>query len=366
MRPLIFVVALLSLAAGARAQPKSKTLDDLQKQSGKDGGNPVPIPEGKAVDDVKAPLTGCDAKQQTEVAAAIAAARAKVDSCLAGFNPKMAAEIAKQFPKFKFQCEQTPRSEGAVTDHETDAHGRLTSATIKLTMHSRMVQYSREARLFHEMIHAIDPPSRDRAAASGRDGRYIISASRHATAGFPDPVYGCQFSCYPDGIGEDEGKEITRYNRLLSSSAGGLKLPEGKKPVDCPAGAQYCALYAPNYAGLCETGKPVFPSDLVAKDRVANRPTCLIEALVNSCPAADGVACASAKPPSGPLCALTCETVLAQEANGGRMPRKTADRLYAIGGKLSAAIDDGGAGLEGDDKALYAAAQRKGFLAACR
>lgn len=343
MRPL--AAAFLLLAVSASAQP---TFNDLKKKSGD-----VKEPRGVDVAEYKPPVTGCDEKQQASMEAAIAAARKKVDDCLDGFNHRIAAEIQKNFKKFTFSCHQETRAAGGNTDHELADDGSLKSAAISITMHSRLVQYSREARVFHEMIHAIDLPSRDRAAKKDRDGRLIISAERHASAGFPDPVYGCQFSCYPEGIGEDEGKQITRYNRLLNESGEGLKLPEGKKKVD-DGGNQYAQIYGPTYAGLCETGKPVAPKSLVAKDRELNRPVCIAEKILNGCDAPDE-ACASAHPPKGELCERRCAVL--------RDP-KAADEVIAMGGRLASALDDGGANLDPADKKVFSAAKK--LIAACK
>lgn len=364
---LAALTAFLLLPVVAFADPQA--VEDLKSQAGGAAvarSGEVAAPEGKPVDEgseLKVSLMECVGDQQARVEKAIRGAREKVDSCLAGLNPAMAAEIGRQYHKFKFYCAQDPSGAGGVTTHDVDGRNRLAAAHIRLTMRSRLIQYSMEARAFHEMIHAIDVPASNQAAKTGRDGKFIISASRHATPGFPDPVYGCQFACY-GGIGEDEAKAMTRYSRLLAES--GLEIPESEKDIPCGDANSYECLYVKKYARLCETGRPVATADIVEKDRAANRPACVAEGLANACDAADDAACASKKPPTGALCGLRCEILLETAANGGRMPGRTADRLFAIGAAVAGAIDGGGAGLEGENAAFYAAAERRGLIKACR
>lgn len=360
--------ALLSLPVCAFAG-EPRAIDDLKGQAGgaaAAGSAGAAVPEGKLLDagsELKISLSECAGDQQARVEKAIRGAREKVDSCLAGFNPKMAAEIGRQFHKFKFYCNQEPSGAGGVTTHDVDGKNRLAAAHIRLTMRSRLIQYSMEARVFHEMIHAIDVPASNQAAKTGRDGKFIISASRHATPGFPDPVYGCQFSCY-GGIGEDEAKAMTRYSRLLAES--GLEIPESRKDIPCADANSYECLYVKKYARLCETGKPVASADLLETDRAANRPLCIAEGLANACDAADDASCGSQKPPKGALCGLRCEILLETAANGGRMPGKTADRLFSIGAAVAGAVDGDGAGLEGENAVFYSETKRKGLIKACR
>ncbi len=356
----------LAVALPAAAQP---TVDELKKQAGKDASAKtagVAAPEGKAIEFKlpPTPIAGCTADQQSGMEKAILAAREKVDTCLSGINPKMASEIAKQYSKFKFSCYQESRGAGGDTQHETDGKGHLTAANISITMHSRLIQYSREARVFHEMIHAIDLPADNQAAKTNRDGHFIISAARHAKAGFPDPVYGCQFSCYPSDVGEDEGKVMNSYSRLLKES--NMEIPDSTKNIPGEDATPYSKLYLKKYAYLCETGKPIVPKDLVDKDRAANRPTCVAEGLLNACDAADDKSCASKNPPKGQLCALRCETTLDIAANGGHLSGKQADKMFSLGKRLSDASDNGGADLSDEDKAVYADAQKKGLIKACR
>ena len=351
---LAVLVSLLAAAAPARAQ----SLDELKTAGGaKPDAPPPPAPEGTAVDALTFPLTGCTDAQRPGVAAAVRGARAMVDSCLQSLNPKMAADIAAHFSKFDFACGQEPSGAGGRTTHEVDGRGRLLAAHITLTMRSRLVQYTKEARLFHEMIHAVDPPAGGQAKAN-RDGRYVISAARHAVAGFPDPVYGCQFACY-GGIGEDEGKQMTRYVRLLKED--GLDIPESRKDFPCEGEA---CLHVKRYAYLCETGKPVVSKAILARDRKANLPTCVAEGLLNACGKADDASCASRTPPKGALCALRCETLLDAAANEGRLSGAVADKMFALGARLAEAAENEGASLSGEDAKVYAESGR--IIAACR
>lgn len=360
---VVFALPVCVFAADPQA------LEALKGQAGgasAAGSAAAAVPEGKLLDagtELKISLSECVGEQQARVEKAIRGARETVDSCLAGFNPKMAADIGRQFHKFKFYCNQEPSGAGGVTTHDVDEKHRLAAAHIRLTMRSRLIQYSLEARAFHEMIHAIDVPASNQAAKTGRDGKFILSAARHATPGFPDPVYGCQFSCY-GGIGEDEGKAMTRYSRLLAES--GLEIPESRKDVPCGDANSYECLYVKKYAYLCETGKPIVSAGLVEKDRAANRPLCIAEGLANACDEADDASCASKNPPKAALCGLRCEILLETAANGGRMPGKTADRLFQVGAAVAGAIDGDGAGLEGENAAFYAGAKRKGLIRDCR
>ncbi len=323
---------------------------------------PVVVTEPKSrdmsSDRLKVDLSDCGDKH-ADVEAAIRGAYEKVGSCLSGFNPKLAAKIKAEFHKFKFVCDQETRAHGGTTTHDVE-NGKLVSAEIKLTMRSRLVQYGRQARLFHEMIHAVDLPARDQSALTGRDGKLIVSAQRHASAGFPDPVYGCQFACYPQGIGEDEGKAVKRWSQALA--ADGLELESNpKKQVELGEDAgPYAQLYAPTYAKLCESGKPVVSETLLEADRAANRPTCIAEKLANAC---SEPKCPAKKGDS--LCSLGCE--LSDDTAGGRgLSGKMADRLMKLGTALSAAIPKSGKGLEGEEAEFYADANAAGIIKACR
>lgn len=356
---------LLALLAALPAGGAENAVDALKAQGPKDAkGNTITVavaaPEGKAVESKALSITDCTPEQLPGMETAIRAARAKVDSCLSGINPKMASEISRLFDKFRFSCYQEPRGAGGDTRHDLNAKGNVSGADISITMRSRMIQYSKESRVFHEMIHAIDPPATNQSAKTNRDGHFIISAARHAKAGFPDAVYGCQFSCYPNEIGEDEAKVIRNYNDSTAN------IPESTKDIPVDNASPYAKLHVKQYAYLCETGKPIAPKDLIDKDRAANMPTCVAEGLLNSCDAADDASCKSPRPPRGALCGLRCETLIDEAANGGRISRRLIDKMFALGRRLADATANGGADLSEEDRVVYADAQKKGLIRACR
>jgi hypothetical protein len=335
------------------------SLSKLKSDAGKDAtaaaAASVPAAHGTVI-----AYPGCDEKQQARVQAAIDSALKMVDSCLSGYNKgKMAAAIKKNFNKFYFSCAPETRSSGGVTTHDADGQ-TLKAAHISLTMHTRLIQYSLPARVFHEMIHAIDLPAGNQSAKENRDGHYILSASRHASPGFPDPVYGCQFACY-GGVGEDERKAMTRYLTLLAES--NLDIPASDKNIACES-YEDCDIRK-RYAYLCDTAKPIAPNDLIAKDRKANRPTCIAEGLQNSCDAINDEKNCPAKPSLGPLCAVRCEILQGAAANGGSYPPELASKMLGLGQRLSDAYDNNGEGLSDDDAKVYAAAKRKGLLKSC-
>lgn len=348
-------VLLLILAAPVGAQD---SLSKLKAQAGADAtaaSGSVPAAQGKVI-----AYPGCNEKQQARVQAAIDSALKMVDSCLSGYNKgKMAAAIKKNFNKFDFSCSQETRASGGETSHDTDGQ-TLKAAHISLTMNSRLIQYSMPARVFHEMIHAIDLPSTNQSAKENRDGHYILSKSLHAAPGFPDPVYGCQFACY-GGVGEDERKAMTRYLSLLADS--GLDIPESDKDIACES-YEDCGIRK-RYAYLCDTAKPIAPKDLVAKDRKANRPTCIAERVADSCDAITDAKSCPAKPSQGPLCALHCEILQGAAANGGSYPPDLVRKMMGLGQRLSDAYDSNGQGLSDDDAKIYAAAKRTGLLKSC-
>jgi hypothetical protein len=380
MRRLPLAVLAFALAAPLRAD---NAADALKKQAGPDADPAkikTPAQKGRAL-----ALDGCvqekvtkggkvvDRDQDKEMRAAIDSAVTRLDSCLVRYHKgEMAAKIKKQLKNFKFSCAQEVRSEGGVTTFADDG-----TPEISMTMHTSMGQYGLPARVFHEMIHAVDPP------VTGKDKKttrlYVVSDDAHNSkpAGFPDPVYGCQFACwgsmYGDRIGDDERKAIARYNGTLSD-AGAKEIPMmDEAAFTCPEDFPDCK-DADNhkhgylrqlltYAWLCQEARPYLPKE--AKNPMQRRaaPICIAQQLINGCPQIDDAKKCPAKKSQGALCSAKCEITQAMDAGTGAA-NTVIDKYKGLGKKFTDAYPKGLA--TGDeDKPLYDAAKKAGLLAKC-
>ena len=291
------------------------------------------LPVGK---DLKVAVADCRTEEDSaRLDASVRAAVERVDSCLQKENPGIAAKIRSHFHKFTFHCGYTGGMAGGNTEFNTDG-----SADVFVNFRAHGVQYGMGARTFHEMIHATDPK-----------GELMLSASAHARAGYPDPVYGCQLDCYPEGISDDERKEIARLGNALSEENRQVPLAEVS---DCPSGMD-CATYSA-YAGICRGGKVLATKKVRDADKKANAPKCFAEAVLNAC---DG-ACKGSK--GSPVCKKSCAFSSAPDADKGGM----IGDYKELGGRLAGGDEADGQGLEGDDLALYRDGQKRKLFAACR
>lgn len=317
MRPLALVL-LLALPAAAQKLPDAPA-------SAK--GHAV------APDDLKVSVADCQSEEDSaRMEAAVRAAVKRVDSCLDGENKAIAGKIRSRFSKFRFHCSYKGGMAGGNTEHD-DKGG----ADIFLNFRARGVQYSLAARTFHEMIHGTDP-----------DGKLMVSAHTHAQAGYPDPVYACQLDCYPEGVSDDERKQIMRLGRALEEEGKTVPLADVK---DCPAGLDCPTISA--YTGICRGGKVLATKAMLAADKKARAPTCYAEALLNGCTAS----CKGAK---GPFCAKACAFDKAADDEKGRL----VNEYQRVGARL--AKGDDGEALEAEDQALADDPRAKKPFAACR
>lgn len=373
MRSLPLAVLCLTLAAPLRAQ---KAMDELSKNAGP-SANPEKNQAPKAAprarhfkDCVVEPARGGGQRDQDKyLSDAIEDALQKVDGCLVNYNKgEIARKIKTHYRSFEFSCYQDERGSGGVTTHDGG------KASISMTMHSRLVQYSMSARVFHEMIHAVDQGSTNLAAKSGRDGKYIVSQEMHNNLGYPDPVYGCQFACY-GGVGDDERKAVARYNRQLVEAGGeGSEIPlyDGKKfkcPADqpdcCKKDDPYCGELL-TYAGLCDLGEPYEPKGagekIAAAARKRGASKCIAEQMINGCAAVDDAKQCPAKS-KDPMCPIKCEILTGKDPRGG-YASNVIGKMLGMGRRFADAYPDG-EGLSEEDKPLFAAAKKKGMLKAC-
>ncbi len=344
MSRLPLAVLLLALAPSARAD----SLAALKSQAGPSGADAAAAPTA-SVSAKEIPFPGCDEKQQQRMRAAIDGAMKMVDSCLSTYNKGvMARDIKRDFPKFRFSCAQEMRASGGETVREPTT-GPLKSADISMTMHTRMSQYSLEARVFHEMIHAVD---------GNPNQRYIVSPEFHKTAGFPDPVYGCQFTCY-GGVYDDERKAMVRYLRQLGD---GADIPASDRKVDCDNG-QDCGTLE-KYVYLCDTAKPVVTKEVKAAAHKGGAPKCIAEGLLNGCDSINDVkSCGGAV--KGQLCAVRCKILQAQADNGGQFPDYIVNDMLGLGARLEGATQNDGKDLAADEKKLFDDRGTKKLIKSC-
>lgn len=336
------IAALLGMTLAASSALAKGALSDLQ---GSGGNAPVDAPAAPtAAVALSGDGGGCDLRPY------VLAAVKKVGSCLAGLNGEMTGKIKEgiDHDRFEFVCGDAVDTEGGRTEHEVDpVTGALVSATITIRMKAApsasgppIAQSSPEARVFHELIHAVDPA-----------GRYILGAGEHKERGFPDAVYGCHFACYKDMTSEDV-KVLDVYERSHGDVPEQAPCSEDKEND----GNTACSALQ-KYRYLCRTGKPYMDAADLRATRVRQLPTCVIEKLINEC---RDVACLSLrqKVEDDAARADAMAKALGQPITG-RPSGTTLASLSQQGQRLAAAWKgDDVSALSADDLGLYQAAKR--------
>jgi hypothetical protein len=250
-----------------------------------------------------------------------------VDSCLPGLNKTMAKDIrrALKAKKVKILCGDSSGLDGGLTEHAGDG-----KAAITIYMRARGTQFPLAARVFHELIHAVDP-----------GGKYVLSAKMHARSGFPDPVYGCQFACF-QSIGSEDIDRLNNFQRTNGIVIPPLESYDCKGP-DCP--------YLKQHAYLCSTGKPMAGADTLDAAAEQKASSCIVEGLLNECALK---ACKDFR--------ATVEE--ATEKTGGDLTPEMGKVLTGLGKRLYRAALEGKkpAELDEADRPVYQAAIKAGFL----
>lgn len=251
----------------------------------------------------------------------------RVEAGLSGLNNDMARKILAKIKakKIRVACGVSSGLDGGQTEFEAGGKVKIT-----IYMAARQDQYSLEARIFHELIHAVDP-----------DNKYILSAAMHSRDGFPDPVYGCQFALF-NGVGADEIDRVNNYER-----SNGLTIPQ-LESYSCQGGD--CATLR-KYAYLCSSGKPLASGTTLDAASAQKAVECIMDGILNKC---ELKACAD----------LRAKADAEMERNNGNLPSALRKELKATGGRLyQAGLEKKKPSeLEEGDRELYKAAFKAGFL----
>ena len=289
----------------------------------------APEVHGKAVRSI----AGCTEQQQQTLERALDRAAKKAETCLKDLNPRLAEKVLKSYAGFEYACSSELSFEGGDTKQLGGGRARVTMA-----FKTSGLQYDFEARLFHELLHAVDPA-------------YALLGNReaHKRAGNTDVVYSCQLACYPGGI---EAQEIK-----MSQKAGSVgDTPKGydpKKQMD--ADSAYMMddsehrFAAETYASVCAGGKPAAAQKSLDK-------ACLAQKMVNGCPKADDKGfCDSDAADDSAYCRLRC---------GGKDMSAAVDAAMKASGEIVAALKDK-KGLSGEPASLLKQLKADKSLEAC-
>jgi hypothetical protein len=243
----------------------------------------------------------------------------------------------------------------------------LTQADITFNFGAKGNQYPEPARVFHEMLHAID--TEGYPGDAHRDGRLLISAELHAHAGFPDPIYACHFSCYQGGMDDREDKQMTNLRRALDKE-GKEKPPVVEVPCENPTGGTINCATVSAYAGICQLGeKTPIPQSLLEEGRLEALPKCLQEQMLNGCDLGRGAAAREAKcqipvVKKSALCRLACDWDQKQKD-----PKAAGAFIKMVEGsaaKIIEALPKDGEGLQDEDVFYYHELKLTGRLKKCR
>lgn len=286
----------------------------------------------------------CEEAPKARLEAAVDKAVEKVQGCLKGLNSGIAGKIVRKLKRKKihFVCGDQGGTEGGRVEFYQNG-----AADVIMSMQRKrgIISYPLEQRVFHELIHAVDP-----------QGNLLLSAKAHARAGFPDPVYGCQFACYPEAVGTDEMDRLYNYQRHNS-----LVIPEDKS-YSCDeegTGKHECATLR-KHAHLCRTGEPYATRSMKDEAKLKELPGCLIEKCLNECGAR--------------VCKKLVKGVSdVMEANGGAIPRSWREKLLSMGQNIAAVLitEDRAkkreylSSLNEDETKLYRVIRRKRYYQAC-
>ncbi|HNW43248.1 MAG TPA: hypothetical protein PKI19_02015 [Elusimicrobiales bacterium] len=330
------VLFSLLFPAGAYAAPPASSLDGLTGLAGAQAPAPPPPPGSyKAIVQTEVPVEACPAYFGAKAAEATARLNAKtqeavqmVESALPALNKALARKILLKIKakKIRVLCGESSGLDGGKTEHEA-------GGAVNITMYLKAggSQYPLADRIFHEFIHAADP-----------DGKLILSAAMHARAGFPDPVYGCQFGVFRN-IGTDEIDRLGNYERSQ-----GLTIPE----LDSYACAGRDCAQLRKYAYLCSTGKPLAGAATLDKAAEQKGAACVMDGILNNCELA---ACSG----------FRAKVDEEMERSGGSLTAELGGRLKAAGARLyrAALAEKKPSQLEQpEDRPLYIAAFKAGFL----
>lgn len=289
-----------------------------------------PAVHGKAVHAV----SGCTPEQQKTLEGALDRAAKTAETCLKDLNPKLAEKVLKRYAGFEYACSDVLSFEGGDTKQLGGGRAKVTMA-----FKTSGLQYDFEARLFHELLHAVDPTY-----------ELIGNRDAHRRAGNPDVVYACQLACYPGGIG---AQEIT-----MSQKAGSVPdTPKGYDPKRrLDADSAYLMddsehrFAAETYASLCAGGKPA--SAQKSLDRA-----CLAQKIVNGCPKGeDAKFCGSDAAEASAYCRVRCDA--------GGDEQKTVNAALDASTQIIAALKDK-KGLSGEPASLLKQFLKDKSLEAC-
>lgn len=278
-------------------------------------------------------IDNCQPEQEAIVQAALDQALSTVDGCLININRTMARAIQTltQRGRVSIACEEVASSHGARTEHQP--RGKV-SIFVNLASTSPD-QKPISARLFHELIHAVDPQD-----------RYLISPAAHNNAGFPDPVYGCQYACY-GGVGAAEGDYVRTYARTNQ-----ITLAEYPDFPCAGIPSHFCPVLR-KYAQLCKTGLPPAIASPGDAQRRSQLPGCILGALVERCAA-----------PCRDIQAKV--RVLEAPETNSETRRATRQELLALASKLARALSlEDPADLTESERGLYRVAQRGHYYQTC-
>ncbi|MCX5796928.1 MAG: hypothetical protein NTY77_15640 [Elusimicrobia bacterium] len=332
----LWPAALLLLSATAFADQAQDALCRLAGGSCDKVRAKVAAVPGALVATAKLPISPeCPQAAAQQLAQASERAADAASSCLNRLNPAMSGKIQKALARNKLRllCGDETGTEGGRIERYQDG-----SVDLVLPLKTHAIQYPLDARIFHELIHAVDPGA-----------QYIVSAQVHARPGSPDAVYGCQFACF-GGVGTDEVDRLRNYQ-----SQGSVSIPE-LEDYSCAGKADQreCPTLR-RYAYLCKLGKPMIDEEALRKVRAKDLPACLVEKLMNDCP---DKACVTLR---GRFEASSSES-------GGKPPPEMLKYMLDVGGALGAALgpDQDESGLATPDaKALFKSAKARGYHKAC-
>ncbi|MBI5211202.1 MAG: hypothetical protein HY927_14615 [Elusimicrobia bacterium] len=278
------------------------------------------------------PPVVCDqARDGDQVVAALNAALDKVDACLEGINPDLARRIRQgdRAGAFRLYCAAEAGTHGARTVHRASGGADI---FINLRPGGKAGQFPLEQRVFHELMHAVDPGD-----------RYLISPEAHGRVGSPDAVYGCHFACYPGGMHDEDALEMRNH---------GLAIPERAEQPCEGSSPLYCAALR-RYAHLCRAGRPHADAAQSDQRREANVPACVMDKILNACRA--------------PACRSLQDEIRTLTDDGSvPIPQGRAAELLRMRRRIAAALEGGDAsGLDDPELPLYEAARRSRYRERC-
>lgn len=343
------LVAFLAAPAGAAEDMKIE------------GKNEPAEPKAKIMG-VKLQVLDCDDPADAALLEQYVQDAVPLVECLAGVNPGIAKKIGANFKKFVFHCGRWSSGTGATTVHTVNEKGRLKRVDITYNFGAGGTQYLGPARIYHELIHAIDVP--EGPGSKHPDGRLVTTTKQHAKAGFPDAVYGCHFACDQGRMGDDENKMIGNVMDALKSD--GVDIHKDKD-FKC-SWPDKCGVVE-FYAGVCRKGEPLLPESWKNEARRKDRPKCLLEVMLNACPLGKTemkrkANCEKPVIQQSALCRLRCE----YDAAGDDEDKIAAVETKAARGaaNLAKVLDQNGEGLAGDDAHYYHELEMWDKLKLCR